>query len=115
MGYETSPPEPGEPLVIFTRWRVEKELPADLSAFVHLVDGADSILAQHDGFDAAATTLQRGDMVLQRHVLTVDGSLPEAEYMLYVGLYRRDTEQRLIADQTSMDRFMVTAIIIDEK
>jgi hypothetical protein len=114
MGYETSPPEPGEPLVIFTGWRVEKELPADLSAFVHLVDGADSILAQHDGFDAATTTLQRGDMVLQRHVLPVDEPLPVAEYMLYVGLYQRDTGRRLLSDEASVDRFMLTTVVIDE-
>lgn len=114
-GYEILPPKPGEPLVVFTLWRVETELPADLSAFLHLVDGGDSIVAQHDGFDAAATTLQRGDMVLQRHLLALDNSFLPAEYTLFVGLYRRNTERRLLTDVALVDRFMLTSISIDEK
>ncbi len=114
-GYEILPPEPGKPLVVFTLWRVEMGLPADLSVFVHLVDGADVIVAQHDGLDAAATTLQRGDMILQRHLLPLDDLLPPAEYALFVGLYQRSTGRRLLSDLTTEDHFMLTSIIIDEK
>lgn len=115
IGHEISPPEPGKPLVIFTLWRVETALPADLSAFIHLVDGAEAIVAQHDGFDAAPPTLQQGDVILQRHLLNLDPTLPEGEYTVYVGLYRRNINQRLLSDVTAADRFMLTTLIIDEK
>jgi hypothetical protein len=115
MGYEISPTEPGGPLVVFTLWRVETELPADLSVFVHLVDSTETIVSQHDGFDAGATTLQRGDVVLQRHILPLSDSLPTAEYTLFLGLYERNTDRRLLIDETAMDRYKLVSIIIDEK
>ena len=114
IGYEILPLESGKPLVVFTLWRVERGLPTDLSAFMHLVDSEDNIVAQHDGFDAAAVTVQPGDLILQRHVLFFE-QLPAAEYNLYVGLYQRHTAQRLLSETGLEDRLKLTKIVIDEK
>jgi hypothetical protein len=110
---------PGKPLVVFTLWRVETALATDLAAFMHLVDGAGQIVAQHDGFDAVPITLQSGDIVLQRHVLPAVVAEEAAQYDVFVGVYLRNSQQRLsfaVEEEAEMeDRFKLVTVIIDEK
>jgi 4-amino-4-deoxy-L-arabinose transferase-like glycosyltransferase len=115
MGYEILPPKPDEPLVVFTLWRVETALPADLAAFMHLVDERGQIVAQHDGFDAAPITLQSGDIVLQRHILPVFPTENSVSYTLLLGVYQRSTGQRFLFGPEKEDRFRLASVIIDEK
>jgi 4-amino-4-deoxy-L-arabinose transferase-like glycosyltransferase len=81
-------------LRLLSAWEVLAPLPADAAIFVHLRDTAGNVVAQHDGLDAAAETLQPGDRVWQRHVLALP-ALSEGEYRLVIGLYRRDDGTRL--------------------
>jgi hypothetical protein len=76
-------------------WGALDGLPADLATFAHLIDASGALAAQHDGLDAAATTLQASDVLLQRHVLPLPADLPPGDYMLQLGLYRRGDGQRL--------------------
>ncbi|CUS02298.2 membrane protein of unknown function [Candidatus Promineifilum breve] len=78
-----------------TWWRAVDWLPDDLAVFVHLLDATGKIVAQHDGLDAAATTLQMGDVILQRHVLPLPATLLPGNYTLQVGMYRRTDGLRL--------------------
>ncbi len=73
------------------------------------------IVAQHDGFDAAPVTLQAGDVVLQRHLLPVFDLETAVPYTIFVGLYQRNSEQRLPITGVAGDRFSLATIIIDEK
>lgn len=77
-------------------WRVLESLPDDLALFVHLMDASGALVAQHDGLDAAAATLQAGDVILQRHVLPLPAELPPGDYTLQMGLYRRGDGRRLL-------------------
>jgi hypothetical protein len=117
MDYEVLPLSPGEPLHLFTWWRVERPLPADLSAFVHLLDNTETVVAQHDGWDAAAVTLQAGDIVVQRHILPWTAALnAQAEYHLLLGLYQRHSSVRLSLPQFPDDAFsLLRGIIFDEE
>lgn len=81
--------------VMYTVWRVEDELPADLAIFIHLMDDAGQVVAQYDGLDAAAATLWPGDVVLQRHVVALPEQPPSGSLTLQVGLYRRSDDARL--------------------
>jgi len=81
-------------LRLASAWEVESALPDDAALFVHLLDASGAIVAQHDGLDAAATTLRPGDHLLQRHVLALP-ALPPGEYRLVIGLYRRGDGGRL--------------------
>lgn len=85
------------PLVLFSDWRVAATLPNDLAIFVHLVDGAGNVVAQFDGLDAAAATLQPGDRVLQRHVIDLPEIEPGEVLTVRVGLYSRSSGTRLTA------------------
>lgn len=93
-GYEIMIEEGGRPLRLFSSWEVLLPLPADLATFVHLVDQQGEIVSQHDGLDAAASTLQPGDVIVQRHLLEVTAVSP-GTYYLQMGLYRRGDGLRL--------------------
>ena len=81
-------------LRLLSAWEVLAPLPADAAIFVHLRDAAGNVVAQHDGLDAAAETLQAGDRVWQRHMLPLP-PLAEGHYTLVTGLYRRGDGARL--------------------
>ena len=114
IDYEILPAVPGEPLRLLTWWRVERPLPADLAAFVHLLDGSGAVVAQHDGWDAAPTTLQPGDVVVQRHLLPWPVDLPSGEYRLQLGLYHRENGRRWTQSDPSLDYFSLEMFMIDE-
>ena len=81
-------------LRLLTWWEVVAPLPADAALFVHLLDAAGNVVAQHDGLDAAAETLRPGDRLAQRHVLS-QPRLDGGDYTLVAGVYRRGDGARL--------------------
>ncbi len=103
VGYNTLLASDQGSLQLFTIWQVEDSLPADLASFVHWLDEDGTIISQHDGFDAAAQYLQPGDLVVQRHILPLPGSLPQGEYELHVGLYTREDGNRLVREKGSAE------------
>jgi hypothetical protein len=104
VGYNTLLTSDQGSLQLFTIWQVEDSLPADLASFAHWVDEDGEIISQHDGFDAAARFLQPGDLVVQRHILPLPGSLPQGEYELHVGLYTREDGSRLVREEGSAEK-----------
>ncbi len=94
-GYEILAAEAGRPFTLATLWRVENTLPWNLTAFVHLLNSQGDVVAQHDGFDAAALTLRPGDTILQLHTLPLPQNNEEEPFTLLVGLYTPDNKQRL--------------------
>jgi hypothetical protein len=85
LGYQSDPTSQD----FVTLWQVNRPLPPDLAIFVHARDQNGDMVAQHDGLDAIATTLQPNDQFLQWHPL---GSIP-AEYN--IGVYLRNSQERL--------------------
>ncbi|HZD10193.1 MAG TPA: hypothetical protein VE553_02545, partial [Candidatus Binatia bacterium] len=105
---------PGEPLQLVLTWRVgsaEMPQPAPatappLAAFVHLTgeDPAD-ILSQYDGWGAALTGLEAGDIVRQRVTLQLPDSPLLDAYYVQVGLYSPQSGERLsLQDNTTFVR-----------
>lgn len=82
----------GQPQQLLTWWQVERPLPADLALFVHRVPAAGQPpVAQHDGLDAAPTTLRVGDQFVQLHTIpAADGAA-----VLTLGVYTRGDGRRL--------------------
>lgn len=113
-GYEFLP-SAGEPTVyLATRWRVNQPLPPHLTAFVHLLNAQGEIVAQHDGLDAAPTTLNPGDWLLQLHPLTIpqDGG----PFAVQIGLYTLPDGRRLTHSGDLADVFtLATDLHFDEK
>jgi hypothetical protein len=108
MGYEILPSGPGEALQLFTWWRVERPLPQDLSAFIHLLGSDGAVISQHDGWDAAPATLQPGDIVIQRHIIPWAEAMADRQgQRLQVGLYQRGTGARLNQPAPPFDAFVL--------
>ncbi len=82
-----------EGLRLATWWEVGENLPPDVAIFVHLLDDRGGIVAQYDGLDVAAATLQAGDHLLQRHVIPLPPDVGPATVV--IGLYTRGDGQRL--------------------
>jgi hypothetical protein len=75
-------------------------MPLDYTVFVHLVDSAGKTVAQHDGQPSwevplPTSTWQPGEMLQDRHLLTLPADLPPGEYQLRAGVYYWQTLERL--------------------
>ena len=75
-------------------WQVDAPLPDDLSLFFHVLSADGQIITQHDGFDAAASTLRAGDLVVQLHPLPLPSDAsPVTAWQ--IGAYTRHDGMRL--------------------
>lgn len=93
----SGPEDVRDEALLYSSWQVLNKLPEDLAIFVHVVDASGQVVAQFDGLDAAAATLQQGDRVLQRHVIPIPADLPVGRFTLQAGLYQRPNGNRLFA------------------
>jgi hypothetical protein len=107
LGFQLLDPAGPESTQLITYWRVEAPLPWDLSIFAHLLAPDRSIVAQHDGMDAAAITLRPGDEFIQWHSLPMPSSVPAGPHTLQVGLYRRGDGTRLTHPGDPADRIVL--------
>ena len=106
MGYEILPDAPQEVIPLVTYWRVEGTLPVNLKSFVHVTTEGGELLAQFDGLDAAPARLAPGDIFIQYHPVPRPADLPE-DYLLQLGLYTPDDNQRWLHDGTPADRILI--------
>ncbi len=79
-------------------WQAEQPISGNLAVFVHALDSAGRLVAQHDGIPAAGraptTIWAPGETILDRHGLFLPEGAPST-LLLYVGLYDPQTGQRL--------------------
>jgi hypothetical protein len=83
--------QPGEVVTALSIWRAQGDVHPDLKAYVHLVDDAGTLWAQHDGLDCPAQFWRDGDLIVQVHFLQLPADMPVGTYTLTVGLYDRRT------------------------
>ncbi|MGD8969427.1 MAG: hypothetical protein PVI07_18135, partial [Anaerolineae bacterium] len=97
MGYDTSTEllQRGEAWHMVTYWRVTADGGRPLKAFVQLLDDAGNPRAQYDGFDIPSIGWRTGDLLVQRHSLSVPGDLEPGRYWVQLGLYDAATKERL--------------------
>jgi hypothetical protein len=113
VGYEVNAPAPDAAYSVNTYWRVTDRIAPPTTIFVHLLDAHGNIQAQHDGFGAALTTLEPGDVVIQHHPLPSD--IPPGVYRLQMGLYQPVTLDRFSAHPagvSAIDRVLLPEVVI---
>ena len=98
LGYDLNT-GPDRSVDLVTYWRVDDRLASNQSIFAHVIDQAGQTLAQQDGLNVRASTLEAGDVILQHFVID---RLTGAE-ALEIGLYDRTDGHRFLANQ-SIDR-----------
>jgi hypothetical protein len=90
---------PGSPLEVTLHWHVLDTPDKGYHTFVHLLDAAGQIVAQHDGppgeGEAPALGWLPGEYLVDSHLLSLPFVLPDGEYRLVAGLYDPATNQRL--------------------
>ncbi len=90
-----------ETLHVTLTWKARAPLPTDYVAFVHLLDTAGKMVAQHDGPPARGAYPTSwwlpGDVILDQHTLSLSSGLDTQSWRLHVGLYDPVTLQRLPA------------------
>ncbi len=88
-------------------WLALREMGQNYKAFVHLLGPDGSVIAQHDGEPVGGFTptsrWQPGQIIADRHVLTLPEDLPAGEYGLRTGLYQVDPLRNLTVDPPAAD------------
>lgn len=100
IDFEFGEPGPGQDDVTLTLlWKSQARIEESYDVFVHLVDSRGSIVAQADNRPvhnlAPTNRWQPGDVVRDRYRIDWSRDLPDGTYELLVGMYLRETGQRL--------------------
>ena len=89
----------GRRIGVYLSWRTESHLDASLKVFVHLLDSAGRLVAQHDGVPVSWTyptnQWQPSEVIVDFHQFPVDARVPPGEYTLQAGLYNEASGVRL--------------------
>jgi 4-amino-4-deoxy-L-arabinose transferase-like glycosyltransferase len=88
------PARPGETVEIETCWQVTARPARPLSLMAHLVGPGNTPALVGDGLGVPPETWQAGDVIVQRHRLTLPPDAPGGDYALYVGAYWLDSMER---------------------
>jgi hypothetical protein len=103
VGYDLSATDvrPGEAVSVTLVWRAEKALSTDHTAFLHLVDEHQSLVAQSDhpplGGAFPTSFWIPDDVVRDPHRLHVGREARPGQYLLMAGMYESRTRHRLPA------------------
>ena len=97
LGYEWTRQTfaPGDSPALLTYWRVQTPGPTPLKVFVHLLGESDTPIAQDDGLGSPPQGWTAGDLVVQKHVLSLPVDLPLGLYRLHLGVYNAPAGPRL--------------------
>jgi len=120
LGYDLTPaaPRPGDTLVLTLYWRAEREIARSYKVFVHLLDSAGRMAAQHDAVPAnwtrPTTGWLPGEIVTDVHLLALPAGTASGALVLEVGLYDEQTATRLSlldeTGQTGEDRMVLETV-----
>ncbi|MGD1991568.1 MAG: glycosyltransferase family 39 protein [Anaerolineae bacterium] len=110
-GYDVA--ELDESIALITYWQVDEQPTAPISIMGHLIDAAGQPLIVGDGLGVPWHQLQPGDLLVQRHDLSLPADLPPGTYWLHTGAYQLETLERfpvLGGDALAADRLLLTTV-----
>jgi len=91
----------GESLTVSIYWQALREMKEDYTIFVHLTDDDGHLWAQGDdqprGGDYPTDLWEPGEVVEDRHTISLPPNLPPGKYQIFVGVYLLETMDRLPA------------------
>lgn len=101
FGYDLEVKEvrPGDTLHLTLYWQAQREMDEDYTVFVHLIDEAETLWGQKDGWPEGGfyptSFWDPGEMVRDQYDLVIDPQAPPGLYRFEVGLYLLVTGERL--------------------
>ncbi len=103
--WQKNPVSPGETAELLTMWHIQNPqqvgplipptFTTDMVLFTHVLKPDGTILAQRDSLEAPSWDWQAGDVVVQLHPVFIPPETPVGLYETAVGLYDRQSGQRL--------------------
>jgi hypothetical protein len=104
----------GEGVTVTLVWRAETELDADFTAFVHLLDSQEQLVAQADGPPLGETYPTSwwapGDVVRGPHLLMLPPDVEPGIYTIRIGMYDPVDGARLLAADAEGNLFAAGAV-----
>lgn len=94
---------PGSILKLTLYWQALKAIDESYTVFAHLLDRQNRIWAQHDSIPAGDNPTSgwlEGEVVVDKHILTIRGDAQPGDYVLEVGMYDAISGKRLYAGAT---------------
>ena len=92
LGYQSAVERrhlPGDVVDVITYWRVEGDLPADLTLFTHILSDPVTIIASRDVIYANPGRMQARDVIIQVTQVQLPETALPGEYPISVGAYRQ--------------------------
>jgi 4-amino-4-deoxy-L-arabinose transferase-like glycosyltransferase len=113
LGYEKpQAAQPGTGLDVLTYWRVVEQPTRPLSLMLHLVSENGVPIGVGDGLGVPIDKWQSGDIIVQRHELTVPEETPPGDYWFQAGVYWLDTLERWTVAEESKDSLLLGPVKI---
>ena len=107
LGYSTAPARGADALDVTLYWLALRDTGTNYRAFVHLLDGAGTIVAQHDeepgGTYTPTSRWRSGEIIADRHRLALQGGRLTGAYQLKAGLYKGSPPENLPIDPPAPD------------
>lgn len=101
LGYDfnTDRLKPGDTLQLTLYWQALNRMETSYTVFTHLTDQDNRIWGQKDNWPVnntyPTTKWVRGEIVIDRYDIIIDGDVPPGEYALEIGMYDLATDERV--------------------
>lgn len=109
--------QPGRTLELETWWRVTTVPTRPLSLMLHLL-GPEGVAVVGDGLGVPVDQWQPGDVLVQRHRLTLPPGAPAGDYIVETGVYWAETVERWpvqINGQAAGDGIRLTPLTVESR
>lgn len=118
IGYRIAPsPEVESQLEITLAWEALKEIEGDYTVFVHVIDEAGELLAQHDdqpgGGRAPTSIWKEGEVIADKRVVPLTGTLGKVAFTVRLGLYDLSTMERLPVFEADGSRLPHDMVVLE--
>ncbi len=118
LGYTSAGPFPiraGQTIEVETWWQVNSLPERPLSIMMHLAEPGGAPIAVGDGLGVPIESWKVGDVIVQRHLLTLPADTPPGEYIPTTGVYWLDTMERWLIERggkTISDQLVLPAMLV---
>ena len=104
---------PGQTVELWTYWAVTQPPTGPLSLMAHLLNEAGQAVAVGDGLGVPVEQWRPGDVIVQRHALTLPPEVAPGTHWVQTGAYALPELERLVVmrdDQAVGDRLLLTQV-----